>query len=194
MKDFSVFLFSPKAVFCNNLNSREKAKNFSSLKVLVSCGICKMATDENIDGSGLNLDQLKQIYVRDGTNTSIKYYLFIWIKMVYCAAIGCNSLSGRDKQYASDCTQTSISMVDKDTQTDWEKDVPLTTINLPDVNLERTHESILDISDVRSGECDTTWNANNSDDSSDKESFEDVSDNEAINFVYNGECKFIVYE
>ncbi|KAL4222718.1 hypothetical protein ACF0H5_018759 [Mactra antiquata] len=114
--------------------------------------------------------------------------------MVYCAAIGCNSLSGRDKQYASECTQTSISMADQDTQTDWEKDVPSTTINLPDVNLERTHESILDISDVRCEECDTTWNANDSDDSSDEESFEDVSDNEAINFVYDGERKFIVYE
>ncbi|KAL4235710.1 rRNA-processing endoribonuclease [Mactra antiquata] len=66
MKDFSVFLFSPKAVFYNNLNSREKAKNISSLKVLVSSGICKMATAENIAGSGLNLDQLKKIYVRDG--------------------------------------------------------------------------------------------------------------------------------
>ncbi|KAL4222717.1 hypothetical protein ACF0H5_018758 [Mactra antiquata] len=66
MKDFSVFLFSPKAVFYNNLNPREKAKNISSLKVLVSSGICKMATAENIAGSGLNLDQLKKIYVRDG--------------------------------------------------------------------------------------------------------------------------------
>ncbi|KAL4220167.1 hypothetical protein ACF0H5_020576 [Mactra antiquata] len=66
MKDFCVYLFSPKAVFYNNLNSREKAKNISSLKVLVSSGICKMATAENIAGSGLNLDQLKKIYVRDG--------------------------------------------------------------------------------------------------------------------------------
>ncbi|KAL4238639.1 putative RING-H2 finger protein [Mactra antiquata] len=65
MKDFSVFFFSPKAVFYNNLNSREKAKNISSLKVAVSSGICKMATAENIAGSGLNLDQLKKIYVGD---------------------------------------------------------------------------------------------------------------------------------
>ena len=58
--------FSPKVVRNSILFNREKGKNIRSLDVLVSSGVCKAATAENIAGSGLNLSHLKIIYNREG--------------------------------------------------------------------------------------------------------------------------------
>jgi len=66
MKDLCKHLFSAKAIHQNILNSREKSKNIGSLNVLVSSGVCKMTTAENIAGSGLKLVHLKKIHSRDG--------------------------------------------------------------------------------------------------------------------------------
>ncbi|XP_053393709.1 DNA polymerase III PolC-type-like [Mercenaria mercenaria] len=49
------FSFSPEAVYKNQIYNREKSKNFPSVSVLVSSGICKLNIAENIAGSGLNL-------------------------------------------------------------------------------------------------------------------------------------------
>ncbi|KAL4228354.1 hypothetical protein ACF0H5_011402 [Mactra antiquata] len=68
------------------------------------------------------------------------------------------------EQYTSKSAQTYISMVDRNTLRDWYMDVPSTTINLPDMNIEDKHEIILDISNVRSDECDTTWTTDDSND------------------------------
>ena len=50
----------------NMLCSAEKAKNVGSLHALISEGIVKMATAENIAGSGLKLCHLRSIYDRQG--------------------------------------------------------------------------------------------------------------------------------
>ncbi|XP_045176635.2 uncharacterized protein LOC123537131 [Mercenaria mercenaria] len=60
------FSFSPEAVYKNQIYNREKSKNFPSLSVLVSSGICKLNIAENIAGSGLNLEHLRTIFSREG--------------------------------------------------------------------------------------------------------------------------------
>ena len=58
--------FSLSAVLKNMLFSAEKAKNVGSLHPLIAGGIIKMATAENIAGSGLKLCHLRTIYDRQG--------------------------------------------------------------------------------------------------------------------------------
>lgn len=60
------FSFSPKAMYNSLMFNREKAKNIRSLDILISSGICKLATAENIAGSGLNFNHLQRIYSREG--------------------------------------------------------------------------------------------------------------------------------
>lgn len=66
VQDLMKFTFSPRAVYFNFLSSKEKAKNLCTLQGIVACGICKLATAENIASSGLNLNSLKKIYLRQG--------------------------------------------------------------------------------------------------------------------------------
>ncbi|KAH3788231.1 hypothetical protein DPMN_166366 [Dreissena polymorpha] len=46
--------------------NQEKAKNLPSLSRLISSGVCKMCTAENIAVSGLNMAHLQTIYRRSG--------------------------------------------------------------------------------------------------------------------------------
>lgn len=45
---------------------RKKAKNLPTLNLLISKGVLKMCTAENVAGSGLQLTHLKQIFQRGG--------------------------------------------------------------------------------------------------------------------------------
>ncbi|XP_062607534.1 uncharacterized protein LOC134269349 [Saccostrea cucullata] len=58
--------FPPSAVINQIKYNREKAKNVTSLHLLVGKGILKMSTAEKVAGSGLNLGHLKKIYEREG--------------------------------------------------------------------------------------------------------------------------------
>lgn len=65
-KDICAYSFSPSAVV-NNMNfNKHKNENIGSLSPLVSAGVCKRPTAENIAGSGLNINHLKIIYHRGG--------------------------------------------------------------------------------------------------------------------------------
>lgn len=64
--DIMKFTFSLKAVFHQCQYSKEKAKHLPSLTCLVANGVCKLPTAENIASSGLNLEHLRKIYMRDG--------------------------------------------------------------------------------------------------------------------------------
>lgn len=64
--DLLKYSFSPEAVYNSRLFSLQKSKNIKSLEILVSRGICKMPTAENIAGSGLNLSHLSKIFERAG--------------------------------------------------------------------------------------------------------------------------------
>lgn len=66
LKDFIEHSFCLKAVHVNHKYLKEKASNLPSLNCLVSQGVCKMATGENIAGYGLNLNHLHLIFQRDG--------------------------------------------------------------------------------------------------------------------------------
>ena len=66
LPDMMKYTFSPRAIYFNWLSSKEKAKNLGSLQTLVACGVCKLATAENIACSGLNLNSLRKIFLRQG--------------------------------------------------------------------------------------------------------------------------------
>lgn len=59
------FSFSPTDVHSSMMFDREK-KNLPSLNILLSSGVCKLPTAENIAGSGLNLHHLRAIFRRCG--------------------------------------------------------------------------------------------------------------------------------
>ncbi|XP_053381323.1 uncharacterized protein LOC123555889 [Mercenaria mercenaria] len=61
-KELLMYSFPPAAIHKNILFNTGKSKNLKSLEVLVSRGICKMPTAENIVSSGLNLLDLKTIF------------------------------------------------------------------------------------------------------------------------------------
>lgn len=48
------------------LSLKEKAKNLPSLSCLIASSVCKLPTAENIASSGLNLEHLRKIFIRDG--------------------------------------------------------------------------------------------------------------------------------
>ena len=58
--------FSPKDIFLTIQCNKEKKKHMPSLHVLISKGIMKMCTAENIASSGLNYFHLKTIFERHG--------------------------------------------------------------------------------------------------------------------------------
>ncbi|XP_045215031.2 uncharacterized protein LOC123565087 [Mercenaria mercenaria] len=63
VSDLLNFSFSPVAVKNSLLFNCEKSKNLRSFDPLISKGICKRPTAENIAGSGLNVEHLK-VYIR----------------------------------------------------------------------------------------------------------------------------------
>ena len=65
-QELALHSFSPSAVHNQLLFNKEKKINVTSLHQLVGSGVMKMATAENIAGSGLNLGHLRKIYERDG--------------------------------------------------------------------------------------------------------------------------------
>jgi len=66
--------FSTMAVLYSLRTSTAKANNLRSLDVLVSSGVCKRPTAENIAGSGLRLGHLQTIYDRDGEDGLINTF------------------------------------------------------------------------------------------------------------------------
>lgn len=58
--------FHPSAVHYSLLFSEEKYKNLESLSPLISRGIMKRCTAENVAGSGLSYKHLQKIFIRDG--------------------------------------------------------------------------------------------------------------------------------
>lgn len=69
LKELLGYSYPPLDVY-NSMNSmlfnREKNKDLPSLNCLVSSGVCKNTTAENIAGSGLNIHNLNTIYRRSG--------------------------------------------------------------------------------------------------------------------------------
>ncbi|XP_060593809.1 uncharacterized protein LOC132748252, partial [Ruditapes philippinarum] len=66
VNDMIKFTFSLNAVYHQCLSSKEKAKNLPSLSCLIASSVCKLPTAENIASSGLNLEHLRKIFIRDG--------------------------------------------------------------------------------------------------------------------------------
>lgn len=66
VNDLLKFTFSLNAVYHQCLSSKEKAKNLPSLSCLIASSVCKLPTAENIASSGLNLEHLRKIFIRDG--------------------------------------------------------------------------------------------------------------------------------
>ena len=58
--------YPPLAVHNSLLFSESKARNIDSLHPLISSGVLKRPTAENIAGSGLNMNDLRKIYSRSG--------------------------------------------------------------------------------------------------------------------------------
>ena len=65
-KSLLKYSYSPTAVHNSMLFNEEKNCNFNSLCPLISNGVMKRATAENVAGSGLNIKHLQKIFIRDG--------------------------------------------------------------------------------------------------------------------------------
>lgn len=67
--------FTPCAVQKALLFREEKAKNLPTLNPLISKGVLKMCTAENVAGSGLQLTHLKKIFQRDGEDGLLNTFI-----------------------------------------------------------------------------------------------------------------------
>ena len=67
--------FKPLDVKHSLESNKEKRKNFPSLSPLISSGVMKTATAENVASSGLDLKHLKTIFIRNGEDG--RYNVFI---------------------------------------------------------------------------------------------------------------------
>ena len=73
--------FPLKAVYKGFMFSREKSKNIKSLEILISSGVLKRPTIENVAGSGLKLQHLLTIYKRNGED-GLRSTLILLIKIL----------------------------------------------------------------------------------------------------------------
>lgn len=67
--------FTPCAVQNALLFREEKAKYLPTLNPLISKGVLKMCTAENVAGSGLQLTHLKKIFQHDGEDGLVNTFI-----------------------------------------------------------------------------------------------------------------------